>query len=31
MLTLEELWADIVALEEETEGLLGDIIGGTNA
>jgi type I restriction enzyme M protein len=27
--TLEEIRADILALEEETEGLLGEIIGGT--
>ena len=29
--TLEEIRADIRALEKETEGLLGEIIGGTNA
>ena len=28
MRTLEEIRADILALEEETEGLLGEIIGG---
>jgi hypothetical protein len=26
--TLEEIRADILALEKETEGLLGEIIGG---
>jgi hypothetical protein len=26
--TLEEIRADIVALERETEGLLGEILGG---
>ena len=29
--TLEEIRADILALEKETEGLLDEIIGGTNA
>ena len=28
MRTLEEIRTDILALEEETEGLLGEIIGG---
>ena len=28
MRTLEEIRADILALERETEGLLGEIIGG---
>ena len=28
--TLEEIRADILALEKETEGILGEIIGGTN-
>ena len=27
MRTLEEIWADILALESETEGLLGEILG----
>ena len=27
--TLEEIRADIFALEEETEGLLGEVVGGT--
>jgi len=27
--TLEEIRADILALEKETEGLLGEIIGGS--
>ena len=27
--TLEEIRADILAVEKETEGLLGEIIGGT--
>jgi len=27
--TLEEICADILALEKETEGLLGEIIGGS--
>jgi len=31
MRTLEEIRADIVALEEEAEGLLGEIIGGVDA
>ena len=31
MRTLEEIRADILALEKETEGLLGEIIGGINA
>ena len=30
MRTLEEIRADILALEEETEGLLGEITGGGN-
>ena len=30
MRTLEEIRADILALEKETEGLLGEIVGGTN-
>ena len=30
MRTLEEIRSDILALEEETEGLLGEIIGDTN-
>lgn len=30
MRTLEEIRADILALEQETEGLLGNIIGGKN-
>ena len=25
---LEEIWADILALERETEGLLAEIVGG---
>ena len=29
--TLEEIRADILALEKETEGLLGEIIGGKSA
>jgi type I restriction enzyme M protein len=29
--TLEEIRADIIALEKETEGLLGEIIGGRSA
>jgi type I restriction enzyme M protein len=29
--TLEEIRADILALEQETEGLLGEIIGGTES
>ena len=29
--SLEEIRADILALEKESEGLLGEIIGGTNA
>ena len=29
MRALEEIRADILALEHETEGLLGEIIGGT--
>ena len=29
MRALEEIRADILALEQETEGLLGEIIGGT--
>ena len=28
--TLEEIRADILALERETEGLLGKIVGGQN-
>ena len=28
MRTLEEIRADILALEEESEGLLGEMIGG---
>ena len=28
MRTLEEIRADILALEKETEGLLGEIVGG---
>ena len=30
MRTLEEIRADILALEKETEGLLGEIMGGGN-
>ena len=29
MRSLEEIRADILALEQETEGLLGEIIGGS--
>ena len=31
MRTLEEIRADILAVEAETEGLLGEILGGVNA
>ena len=31
MRTLEQIRADILELEKETEGLLGEIIGGINA
>ena len=30
MRSLEEIRADILALEQETEGLLGEIMGGGN-
>ncbi len=30
MRALEEIRADILALEEETEGLLGEVMGGGN-
>ena len=31
MRTLEEIRADILALEQETEGVLGEILGGAVA